>query len=143
VKGGSSLASDPAVFVETRSWLHKASEDVRAAEVARAAEPPLRDAAVFHCQQAAEKAIKGFLTLHARPFRKTHSIEEIGELAGAIDLSLRPVIDRAAPLAEYAWKFRYPGTPDEPALDEVDQAIAVAREVVREIIARVPAAARP
>jgi len=135
--------SDPAVLAETRSWLHKASEDVRAAEVARAAEPPLRDAAVFHCQQAAEKAIKGFLTLHARPFRKTHSIEEIGELAVAIDLSLRPVIDRAAPLAEYAWKFRYPGIPDEPALDEIDQAIAVAREVVREIIARVPAAARP
>lgn len=79
VKGGSSLASDPAVLVETRSWLRKASEDVRAAEVARGAEPPLRDAAVFHCQQAAEKAIKGFLTLHARPFRKTHSIEEIGE----------------------------------------------------------------
>ncbi len=142
MKGGSSLATDPAVLAEARSWLHKASEDVRAAEVARGAEPPLRDAAVFHCQQAAEKAIKGFLTLHARPFRKTHSIEEIGELAVAIDPALQPVIDRAAPLTEYAWRFRYPGTPDEPAIDEVDEAIAVARDIVREIVGRVPAAAR-
>jgi len=69
------LATDPAVLAEARAWLHKASEDVRAAEVARAAQPPLRGAAVFHCQQAAEKAIKGFLTLQARLFRKTHSIE--------------------------------------------------------------------
>jgi HEPN domain-containing protein len=137
------LASDPALLAEVRAWLRKASEDVRAAEVARAAEPPLREAAVFHCQQAAEKAIKGFLTLHARAFRRTHSIEEIGEIAVAIEPALRPVIDRAAPLTEYAWRFRYPGVPDEPALEEIDEAIAVAREVVREIIGLVPAASSP
>jgi len=137
------LAPEPAVLAEVRAWLHKASEDVRAAEVSRAAVPPLSDAAVFHCQQAAEKAIKGFLTLHARPFRKTHSIEDIGALAIAIDPSLRPVIDQAAPLTEYAWRFRYPGIPDEPGLDEVDEAIAVAREVVKAVCAKVPVAARP
>jgi len=136
------LAPERAVLAEVRSWLHKASEDVRAAEVARAAEPPLSDAAVFHCQQAVEKAIKGFLTFHARTFRKTHSIEEIGALVMAIDPTLRPAIDLAAPLTEYAWRFRYPGIPDEPALDEVDEAIAVARDLVREVIARLPAATR-
>lgn len=137
------MAPDQAVLVEVRARMHKASEDVRAAEVARAAVPPLSEAAVFLCQQAAEKAIKGFLTLHARPFRKTHSIEDIGALAIAIDPSLRSAIDRAAPFTEYAWKFRYPGIPDEPALDEVDDAIAVARDVVRAVSARLPAEARP
>jgi HEPN domain-containing protein len=100
------LAPDQAVLAEVRAWMHKASEDVRVAEVARAAVPPLSEAAVFHCQQAAEKAIKGFLTPHARPFRKTHSIEDVKALAIAIDPSLRRAIDRAAPLTEYAWKFR-------------------------------------
>jgi HEPN domain-containing protein len=137
------LAPDQAVLAEVRAWMHKASEDVRAAEVARAAVPPLSEAAVFHCQQAAEKAIKGFLTLHARPFRKTHSIEDVGALAIAIDPSLRSAIDRAAPLTEYAWKFRYPGIPDEPALDEVDEAIAIARELVRAVGAQLPAEVRP
>ena len=45
LRKGSFLASDRAVFVEARSWLPKASEDVRAAEVARAAAPPLLDVA--------------------------------------------------------------------------------------------------
>jgi len=137
------LAPSPAVLTEVREWLHKAAEDVRTAEVSCAAEPPLLDAAVFHCQQAAEKAIKGFLTLHARVFDKTHSIEKIGALALAVDPTLRAAIDRAAPLTEYAWKFRYPGTPGEPSVAEVGDALAAARELLLEIVPRVPEAARP
>jgi HEPN domain-containing protein len=36
--------------------------------------PALFGAAVFHCQQAAEKALKGFLAWHDTPFRKTHDL---------------------------------------------------------------------
>lgn len=64
------------------------------------------DEAVFQCQQAAEKALKGFLAWHGRSFRKTHNLEEIGEQCLAVDQSLRGVIDQAVPLSEYAWKFR-------------------------------------
>jgi HEPN domain-containing protein len=66
----------------------------------------LLDEAVFQCQQAAEKALKGFLAWHGRSFRKTHNLEEIGEQCLAVDQSLRGVIDQAVPLSEYAWKFR-------------------------------------
>jgi len=118
------LALNPAVAAEVREWLHKAAEDIRTAEVSCAAEPPLLDAAAFHCQQVAEKAIKGFLTLHARVFDKTHSIEKVGTLALAVDPTLRAAIDRATPLTGYAWKFRYPGTPSEPSVAEVGDALA-------------------
>jgi HEPN domain-containing protein len=131
------------VLTEVREWLHKAAEDVRTAEVAGAAQPPLLDAAAFHCQQAAEKAIKGFLTLHARVFEKTHSIEKVGALALAADPTLRAAIDRTTPLTEYAWKFRYPGTPGEPTAAEVGEALAASRELLLEIVRRVPEAARP
>jgi HEPN domain-containing protein len=40
-----------------------------------AAAPPLFDEAVFHCQQAAEKAPKGFLAFNGCSFRKTHNLE--------------------------------------------------------------------
>jgi len=131
------------VLAEVREWLHKAAEDVRTAEVSCAAQPPLQDAAAFHCQQAAEKALKGFLTLHARVFEKTHSIEKVRALALAADPTLRAAIDRATPLTEYAWKFRYPGTPGEPSAAEVGEALAAARELLLEIVRRVPEAARP
>ncbi len=137
------MPPDVALLNEVRGWLRKAAQDLRAAEVSLAAEPPLFASAVFHCQQVAEKAVKAFLVSHGRAFRKTHSIEEIGELALAIDPTLRPIVDRAVPLTEYAWKFRYPGEPEEPSASEAGEALAVARDVLKEIVSRVPAAARP
>ena len=56
------------------------------------------DDALFHCQQAVEKALKGLLTWHDVPFRKTHSLEELGRQVVALHGELRPmvfVVDRA------------------------------------------------
>jgi len=43
---------------------------------------------------------------------------------------LDPLLRRAAPLTEYAWKFRYPGDPDEATAEEATEALATAREVL-------------
>ena len=56
---------------EVRAWLRKADDDLRGAQVDLAAAPPLVEDALFHCQQAAEKAMKAFLTAHDVTFRKT------------------------------------------------------------------------
>jgi len=137
------LGLDPAVSAEVKGWLKRAVADLRAAQVAHDAVPPLLGTAVFHCQQGAEKSLKAFLVLHGRTFRKTHSIEEIGEAAIRIEADLREVVDRAVPLTEYAWKFRYPGEEDEPAAEEVDEAIQAARDVLNAVLKRIPAEARP
>ncbi|MGH7813935.1 MAG: HEPN domain-containing protein [Candidatus Binataceae bacterium] len=105
--------------------------------------PGLSGTAVFHCQQAAEKALKGFLAWHDLPFRKTHELEEIGEACLAIDPTLKAIVDRAVPLTEYAWKFRYPGELNRPAQNEAAAALATAAGVYKEIAARIPKAARP
>ena len=52
-------------------------------------------------------------------------------------------MDRAAPLTEYAWKFRYPGEHEGPAREEAERALAIAREVFEEVLARLPRDARP
>jgi HEPN domain-containing protein len=103
----------------------------------------LLDEALFHCQQAAEKALKGFLTWNGRAFRKTHNLEEIGEQCLAVDGTLRGVIDEAAPLSEFAWRFRYPGNPYEPSSEEVIGALSIARSVVGSVLNRIPADVRP
>ena len=137
------MAADPELAAETRGWFTKAVNDLRAAEALLGASPPLFDEAAFHCQQAEEKALKGFLTWHGRPFRKTHNLEEIGEQCLAIDSSLRVVVDEAVPLSEYAWKFRYPGTPYEPEPGEVGEALGTARGVVEAVLGRLPAEVAP
>jgi uncharacterized protein len=83
----------------------------------------------FIASRPAEKALKGFLAWHDTPFRKTHDLEESGEARIAIDATLRETIERAIPLTEYAWKFRYPGEPEEPTREEDEEALAAARDV--------------
>jgi HEPN domain-containing protein len=121
---------------EVGAWLSKANEDLRAADAAMKADPPVLGVALFLAQQAAEKSMKAFLTWHDQSFRKTHNLVEIGEQCVAIDPSLEPLFRKAARLSEYAWKFRYPGEPAEPIRDEAEKAIDLAREVRSAILSR-------
>ena len=57
---------------ETRAWLDRARRDLRAAQLLTAGDSNAE--ALFHCQQAVEKALKAFLTFHDRTFRKTQRI---------------------------------------------------------------------
>ena len=66
------MPHDPLLVAETKSWFIKAANDLRAAVHEFSAEPPLLGDIVFHCQQAAEKAMKGFLTPHS-PYKKSKS----------------------------------------------------------------------
>jgi HEPN domain-containing protein len=132
------MLHDPIRAADTRAWLAKAEMDLKNAAHELTATPPFTADAVFHAQQAAEKALKGFLTWHDVPFRKTHDLAEIGHQCAAVDRSLEPLLMRAAVLTQYAWKFRYPGEPAEPSREEAEISIALARQVYEAIVLLVP-----
>jgi HEPN domain-containing protein len=132
------MPHDPARVADTKAWLNRAANDLRAAALGLGATPPLLGDVVFHCQQAIEKAMKGLLSWHDEPFRKTHDLEALGETCLRLDSTLESLVDRAAPLTEYAWKFRYPGEDEGPTQDEAEHAMAVAREAFVAILARLP-----
>jgi HEPN domain-containing protein len=132
------MAADPLLINETQAWLRKAAHDLRAAEHNLTASPPLLDDMVFHCQQASEKSLKGFLMWNNIPFRKIRSLEKIGEQCLDLDLTLQDFVDRAVPLTEYAWKFRYPGDPQEPSLEEAEEALVIAKELYEAVLTRLP-----
>ena len=129
---------DPARTAETKSWFEKAASDLRAADHDLIATPPLTDDVVFHAQQAAEKAMKGYLSWHDQPFRKTHDLTEVGRQCTAIDASLETLLRRAERLSVYAWAFRYPGDAENPSVEEAKDAIATARDVVEAMLVRLP-----
>ena len=138
------MAPDEARAEDVRAWLQKAALDLRAAEHETSAlEPGLWADVAFHAQQAAEKSLKAFLARHDAPFRKTHNIEELGRACVALDATLGAIVDRAVPLTEYAWKFRYPGEPAEPTREEAGEALATAREVYDALLSRLPGEIRP
>ena len=132
------MPHDALRVADTRGWLLKAADDLRGAEIDLAAVPPLTGDAAFHCQQAAEKTLKALLAWHDIPFRKTHDLAEIGQQCVALDVSLEPLCRRAEQLTTFAWIFRYPGDLEDPPVEEVVEALAVAREIHNVVLARLP-----
>ena len=136
------MEPEDARLQDVRAWLAKANLDLRAAahEASAPAEGLWGDV-MFHAQQAAEKSLKAFLAWHDVPFRKTHNLENLGQRCVAVDATLQPLADQAAPLSEYAWKFRYPGEADEPEREEAELALAAARNIYEAILTRLQARA--
>lgn len=100
----------------TCEWLEKASRDIRMAELAISEE--LYDEAAFHCQQAAEKALKALLVAYRIKPPKTHSLERLLVLLrDRVDVAWAYEEDLPA-LTYYAVEARYPGPPvsEEEAL---------------------------
>jgi len=84
--------------------------------------------AFFHAQQAAEKALKAAMCLHALEYRRTHDLEELaGQLA---DAGHPPSVAEAdlRLLTPYAVQYRY----DDEAADMLTaaQALAIVTEVL-------------
>ena len=123
---------------DAKAWFAKASQDLRTVDILLAADPPELADALFHCQQAAEKTFKVFLTWHDVVFRWVHELDIIGGQCADLDPTLAELVARADTLTKYAWQFRYPGAPYEPSLEEVRTARALAREVYEAILGRLP-----
>lgn len=94
---------------------------------------PYLKTACFICQQAAEKALKAFLTSRNTSFRKTHDLNELGLQCMQLDASLELLCKRAAQLTIFAWIFHYPGQPGEPTIEEAHNALSLARELLQHI----------
>lgn len=87
--------------------------------------------------------MKAFLVWHDRPFRKTHSLEEVGRQCVEIDANLRPLVDSVVPLTQYAWEYRYPSEPEEPTHDEAEEALHLAQQAFEAVLSKLPGEVRP
>ncbi len=85
-----------------RAWLAKARHDLENARLLILQEKRLLDIAAYHCQQAAEKALKAYLTAKDCVFPKTHILETL--LASCIPFhssfaTLQSACEKLTPLA--------------------------------------------
>jgi len=109
-------------------WLTYARNDLAAAE--RLLQPPALPSEVcFHSQQAAEKALKGYLVgLGRERLPRTHDLEYLSRLI--VEAGGRPPPTEATEyLHDFAVVVRYPGTVP-PSQHEAEQALAHARAIV-------------
>jgi len=107
------------------------------AELAVRDTPPLVGEALYHAQQAAEKALKGFLVSHGVKYPLTHDIRRLLDLCAPLDRTLDSALATAVDLTQFAVRFRYPGE-EQPALEEAREWLELARKTYQEVRLRLP-----
>jgi HEPN domain-containing protein len=70
--------------------------------------PKLLDISCFHCQQAAEKALKGFLQYKEQDPPHIHDLQTLCKLCMEQEISFEDIFDTAVPLNRYITASRYP-----------------------------------
>jgi len=127
------------------SWLTKAASDLRTASILGSTEDAPLDTAIYHCQQAAEKAVKAFLVYCGISPQKTHDIRNLTLQAAAHEPRFNKLLDMAAALTPYAWEFRYPDDLAEtyPTREEFDEALQQAQAIHDFVLNLLPKEARP
>jgi HEPN domain-containing protein len=114
---------------EVIEWLTKAERDLMAAAILIDHEPPVLDAACFHCQQAVEKTLKAFLVWQAVPFEKVHNLAYLLDLCASKEAGFASLREQAESLTPYAVEARYPGELLNVARAEAADALESARSV--------------
>jgi HEPN domain-containing protein len=94
---------------QTAAWVRKANADWEGARGLAARKPPLRDLACFHCQQSAEKYLKGLLQEIGAVVPRTHDLESLLDLLLPHDRTLAPLRRILQSLTKFAVDYRYPG----------------------------------
>lgn len=128
-----------------RAWLIKSRNDLTTARKIGASPDGPLDTAIYHCQQAAEKAVKGFLAFHDHRLERSHDVERLVDLAAAYELEFRQYEDAAITLTPYATAYRYPGESAalEPTRAEFEEALNLADQLFAFAVSLLPKEVRP
>ena len=118
----------------TAQWVLKAEEDIESARTLAALRKPKRDAACFHCQQAAEKYLKALLQELGAAVPRTHDLGDLIDLVLPHDPSLAQLRRSAISLTKYAVEYRYPSM--RATTRQMKSALRVAERFRTEVRAR-------
>jgi HEPN domain-containing protein len=129
---------DDARLTEVLQWLKKSENDLGSAKLLVSTEPPFLDTSVYHCQQAAEKSLKSYLTYQEIPFYKIHDLRVLVNQCQGIDETFIDLLDAAEILTPYSTAFRYPGSLLEPEISDVEEAIHEAQYIFDFILSKLP-----
>jgi len=113
-----------------RSWYRKASSDLAYAKLGLTSGEVFRVGAVYHCQQAAEKAIKALHCFYGLTPPKSHDLVRLVELLQP-SCDLQECLKGAEFLTPMATEFRYPGESEEPTEADAQRAWEYAEFIFR------------
>ena len=109
-------------------------------------DPPLHDVAAFHCQQAAEKLLKGFLVHANVDFSKTHDLGRLAQVVTAHHPSVAPLVMGMDDWTSWSVAYRYPDLAEpqpEPSAEELSLALDLISRLAEVLRSLAPSSATP
>jgi HEPN domain-containing protein len=96
-----------ASLIDHKAWLAKAKNDLTAVRLCIRERCAL-DVAAYHCQQAAEKALKAFIVYHTQLVHRGHDLIFLLKKCTEIEFAFIQLEQIASSLTNYATYTRYP-----------------------------------
>jgi HEPN domain-containing protein len=125
-----------------KKWLLKAKRDIDSAEQLFSVQ--YHDTAIYHTQQCAEKALKGFLVFKNQPLQKTHNLVVLAKLCEKLDADFDDIMNSVYGLNGLDVEYRYGDDNgedsdveiNEPEEIQVKGSIEYAREILNFVIGK-------
>ncbi len=90
------------------SWFQYAGNDFEAVTVLSAQLKPKYEIVCYHCQQCAEKMLKGYIATNLGRLQKTHDLVVLCETCAHYDSDFEKIIEQCSDLTIYSSEVRYP-----------------------------------
>jgi len=122
---------------QAQEWQRMAYMDINSAEYLLNMHPVPIEIICYHCQQAAEKYLKGYLVLCGMTPPRIHDLDELCKLCSGYSDTFKDIADQCSDLTAYGVQPRYPM---ELMLEKQDmhQALVSAKAIQDFIIALAP-----
>lgn len=105
-----------------KEWFKIADSDLSSAEFLQRMQPIPIEIICYHCQQSAEKYLKGYLGLKGEEIKKTHDLVLLCKECQKYDVDFKAIEEDCLMLTDYGVNVRYPFPMD---INDSDMSIAV------------------
>ncbi len=119
------------------AWFAIAKDDVSAAKVLLTSEH--FSLATYYCQQATEKALKGYLVFKKQEILATHDLTKLVRLCIEFDRNFEEFIGAADYINPFATECGYPVEFDIVERDTAEQAVKHAQKILAFVLKKVSA----
>lgn len=117
--------------IRYNDWLEKAKRDLKSAKVLKQNDCG-NDVVAFHCQQAIEKSLKGYLLKQTGQVAEGHSLIYLCKEASNYNIEVKKRLKDCAFVNQYYIETRYPAdVPLAVSDNEANECISIAEEVYR------------
>lgn len=103
-------------------WFEMAEYDLKTALFLLDMKPIPTEIICYHCQQSAEKYLKGFIALNGEEILKTHDLTTLNKKCCSYDKEFNALEEACINLTDYGVQVRYPFHVD---IEEMDMKLAI------------------